>query len=59
MLSAGFDKTARLYNALWGKQIQKLEGHTWHVNRAAFTLDGLYALTGSQDTTVRLWRLRR
>lgn len=49
------DFTARLWDAGTGKQLHRLEGHTAAVRAAAFSPDGQRAVTGSWDTTVRLW----
>jgi serine/threonine protein kinase len=38
-----------------GKELRRLDGHTDNVG--AISPDGHYALSGSNDTTVRLWRL--
>jgi WD40 repeat protein len=36
-----------------------LEGHTGAVNAVALSLDGRYALSGSDDRTVKLWEVNR
>ena len=38
-----------------GKQLQKLNGHTSQVNSVAFSLDGKYIVSGSDDNSVRMW----
>jgi hypothetical protein len=49
--------------ALWdlrtGKVLHRFDGHNARVNSVAFSPRGNYALTGSSDKTVRLWRLPR
>ncbi|KAM0804992.1 hypothetical protein BDR22DRAFT_885082 [Usnea florida] len=39
----------------WGNSVQTLEGHEGHVTAIAFSHDGKYLATGSNDFTVRLW----
>jgi WD40 repeat protein len=41
-----------------GKVIKKLRGHSGFVSSVAFCLNGKYALSGSEDKTVRLWHLK-
>jgi WD40 repeat protein len=34
------------------------EGHTDQITSVHFSLNGEYILTGSKDTTIRLWNLK-
>jgi len=40
-----------------GKELHRFDGHTDGVTSAVFLPDGKFALTGSLDKTMRLWRL--
>src|SRR5205807_7972107 len=41
-----------------GLERRRLDGHTEQVNQLALSRDGKYALSGSQDRTLRLWDVR-
>ena len=49
------DGTACLIDAHSGKILNELKGHTDRIGVVALSQDGVNALTGSDDTTVRLW----
>ncbi|BBO84858.1 hypothetical protein DSCO28_54240 [Desulfosarcina ovata subsp. sediminis] len=54
-VSAGKDKTARVWDLDSGRQLRVLKGHTEIVTTVAFGPTGKYILTGSYDETIRLW----
>jgi WD40 repeat protein len=51
------DCTVRLWDLEAGKELQRLVGHTHFVEAVAFSPDGRFAISGSGDNTVRLWKL--
>jgi hypothetical protein len=53
------DCVVRLWDLETGHEICRFEGHEAQVNSVAFSHDGEYAISGSADKTVRLWRLPR
>jgi hypothetical protein len=55
LLTAGEDRTARLWDAATGAELTQLAGHTDYVYSLAFSPDGSTLASGSGDHTVRLW----
>ncbi len=58
LLTRGADKTARLWDALTGKQIALLRRADEKVIEAGLSPDGATAFTHSLDGVVRLWQTR-
>jgi WD40 repeat protein len=54
-LSAGQDRSVRLWDVDTGKEIRTFVGHTGPVRRLAVSPDGRRLLSSSQDHTVRYW----
>ena len=55
IVTASFDKTARIWDAVTGKEIAVLRGHDREVYRAAYSPDGSRIATASFDKTARIW----
>jgi len=55
MLTASYDRTARIWDAQTGRQIQVFVGHRDGVQSAVFSMDSKRTLTASTDGTVRSW----
>ena len=51
------DNSVRLWDVASGAELCCFEGHSAGVICLAFSPDGHYALSGSVDTTIRLWQL--
>ena len=58
VLSAGKDKTLKLWDAKTGELIKTFEGHSDSVTSVLFSPDGQNALSGSWDKTLKLWDLQ-
>ena len=55
VVTAGYDDTARVWEADTGKQIAELRGHTDGVESVSFSPDGRQIVTIGGDMTTRLW----
>jgi sugar lactone lactonase YvrE len=49
------DKTARVWEAATGRSLATLQGHSSVVNSAAFSPDGKWVVTASDDKTARVY----
>jgi WD40 repeat protein len=55
VVTASWDRTARIWDAVTGQSSIVFEGHAGGVNTAAFSLDGRQVITASSDATARIW----
>jgi eukaryotic-like serine/threonine-protein kinase len=55
IVTASYDRTARIWDARTGAQLAVLSGHEGLVLAAAYSPDGTRILTASADKTVRIW----
>ena len=58
IVTASFDKTARIWDARTGAQLAVLSGHGDVVTSAAYSPDGTRIVTASFDKTARIWDAR-
>jgi WD40 repeat protein len=55
IVTASWDRTARIWDAATGRQITVIGGHADVVRFAAFSPDGARIVTASRDKTARVW----
>jgi Tol biopolymer transport system component/tRNA A-37 threonylcarbamoyl transferase component Bud32 len=55
IVTASYDKSARIWDAATGRQVRLLSGHTDRVLSAAFSPDGRQVVTASTDKSARIW----
>jgi dipeptidyl aminopeptidase/acylaminoacyl peptidase len=53
----GTDMSLRLWDVGSGREVHRFTGHSAPVKSVAFSPDGKFALSGSEDGTARVWRL--
>ncbi len=55
IVTASYDKTAKVWDAKSGAEILTLKGHTDYVHSASFSPDGSRIVTASGDKTAKVW----
>ena len=55
IVTASYDKTARIWDVSKGTEIAVLRGHQGPVERAGFSPDGRQVITAARDGTARIW----
>jgi len=55
IVTASYDKTARVWDTATGKTLTTLRGHRDWVMSAEFSPDGKHIVTASRDHTARIW----
>ncbi|MDX8521516.1 nSTAND1 domain-containing NTPase [Mesorhizobium dulcispinae] len=55
IVTASYDKTARIWDVAKGSEIAILKGHQGPVERAGFSPDGRRVITAARDGTARIW----
>ena len=59
LLVGYMDGALKILDVNSGRLIKDLEGHTEGITSLEVEFDGMYALTASEDTTIKLWNLKR
>jgi len=54
-VTASGDKTAKVWDAVTGKELMTLTSHNGPVYSTAWSLDGQQIVMGSYDQTVKVW----
>jgi dynein assembly factor with WDR repeat domains 1 len=55
-MTAGSDRTCRIWSVDTGAELQRLEGHEDEIFSYAFNYEGDTIITGSKDNTCRIWK---
>jgi hypothetical protein len=55
IVSAGQDKTLKLWDAALGDELRTLEGHAGSVSACAVSADGSFIVSAGRDKTLKLW----
>jgi len=58
VVTASFDRTARVWDAATGREVLQLVGHTDGLRCASFSPDGRRIVTAAHDKTARIWDAR-
>jgi hypothetical protein len=58
IVTGGWDRTAKVWDARTGSPLIELKGHTDGVSSAAFSPDSTRIVTGSHDQTAKVWDAR-
>jgi WD40 repeat protein len=55
IVSGGFDKTIKVWDAVSGKELLSIKGHTGGVLSVALSPDGNRIVSGGTDGNVKVW----
>jgi WD40 repeat protein len=58
VVTAGIDRTVRIWDTATGNLLHTLVGHERAVNCMILTPDGRSIVTGSDDKTIKIWQLQ-
>eukprot|EP00026_Physarum_polycephalum_P000620 Phypoly_transcript_00621.p1 GENE.Phypoly_transcript_00621~~Phypoly_transcript_00621.p1 ORF type:complete len:1433 (-),score=188.40 Phypoly_transcript_00621:46-4263(-) len=54
-LALSWDSRIEIFNTVTFQRIAVINGHSYHVTGLKFTQDGKYLISGSGDTTIKIW----
>ena len=57
-VSSGGDRSVFLWDVMTGSTIRRIAGHMGKINAVEFNDDASVVVSGSYDSTVRIWDLR-
>jgi WD40 repeat protein len=57
VVTAGTDKTVKIWAFESGREVMTLPGHTDSVNSVAFSVDGRHLATATKDGTTKIWEV--
>ena len=57
-VSSGGDRSVFLWDVMAGNTIRRIAGHMGRINVVEFNEDASVVVSGSYDSTVRIWDLR-
>ncbi len=55
IVTASWDKTAKVWDAVTGAELLTLKGHSGYLHSASFSPDGARIVTASEDKTAKVW----
>jgi WD40 repeat protein len=59
IVTGSWDQTARVWEAVSGRELLTLKGHLTWVRSVTFSPDGQRIVTCSEDKTAKVWRAAR
>jgi WD40 repeat protein len=57
LASGSFDKTVKVWNFDFKKEVTTLRGHKEYITSLAFSIEGKYLASGSYDKSIKLWNI--
>ncbi len=57
IITSGYDKTVRIWNAINGEQLKELKGHTTVIRSLDISPDGKLIASGGEDGVIKIWNV--